>query len=131
MATFDPIQYKHTTQKQWQEAAAAWNQWGPTLEQWLGSATEQMLDLAELRPGKRVLDLAAGTGGQTLVAARRVGATGAVLATDISSNILAFAAENAGRSGLGREAGRARQVDGREQVCDAARFEHGREQAGR
>ena len=66
MATFDPIQYKQTTQEQWQAAAAAWNQWEPTLEQWLGPATELMLDLAELRPGNRVLDLAAGAGGQTL-----------------------------------------------------------------
>ena len=36
MASFDPIQYKQTTQEQWQAAAAAWNQWKPTLEQWLG-----------------------------------------------------------------------------------------------
>jgi SAM-dependent methyltransferase len=100
MATFDPIQYKQTTQEQWQAAAAAWNQWEPTLEQWLGPATDLMLDLAELRPGNRVLDLAAGAGGQTLVAARRVGSTGSVFATDISSNILAFAAENAQNAGL-------------------------------
>ena len=50
--------------------------------------------------GKSVLDLAAGAGGQTLVAARCVGSTGSVLATDISSNILAFAAENAQNAGL-------------------------------
>lgn len=100
MATFDPIQYKQTTQEQWQAAAAAWNRWVPTLEQWLGPATDLMLDLAEIRPGNRVLDLAAGAGGQTLVAARRVGSTGSVLATDISSNILAFAAENAQNAGL-------------------------------
>ena len=100
MARFDPIQYKRTTQQQWQAAAAAWNQWEPTLEAWLGPATELMLDLAEIRPGNRVLDLAAGTGGQTLAAARRVGSTGLVLATDISSNILAFTAENAKNAGL-------------------------------
>jgi SAM-dependent methyltransferase len=100
MATFDPIQYKQTALEQWQAAAAAWNRWGPRLEQWLGPATELMLDLAEIRPGKRVLDLAAGAGGQTFVVARRVGSTGSVLATDISSNILAFAAENAQNSGL-------------------------------
>jgi SAM-dependent methyltransferase len=100
MTTFDPIQYKHTTRQQWQATAAAWNQWEPTLEQWLGPATDLMLDLAELCPGKRVLDLAAGAGGQTLVAARRVGSTGSVLATDLSSNILAFAAENAQHAGL-------------------------------
>src|SRR5689334_5698268 len=100
MANFDPIQYKHTTHEQWQAVASAWNQWSPTLELWLGSATELMLDLAEIRPGNRVLDLAAGAGGQTLVAARRVGSTGSVLATDISSNILAFAAENVQNAGL-------------------------------
>ena len=100
MARFDPIQYKRTTQQQWQAAAAAWNQWEPTLEAWLGPATELMLDLAEIRPGNRVLDLAAGAGGQTLAAARRVGSTGQVLATDISSNILAFTAENARNAGL-------------------------------
>jgi SAM-dependent methyltransferase len=100
MPTFDPIQYKQTTKEQWQAAAAAWNRWGPALEQWLGPATELMLDMADIRPGDRVLDLAAGAGGQTLVAARRVGLTGSVLATDLSSNILAFAAQNAQRAGL-------------------------------
>ena len=48
-----------------------------------GPATESMLDLADLRTGNRVLDVAAGTGGQTLLAARRVGPTGYVLATDL------------------------------------------------
>ena len=100
MPTFDPSKYKQTTQEQWQSAAAAWNRWEPTLAQWLGPATELMLDLAEIRPGNRVLDLAAGSGGQTLIAARRVGPTGSVLATDLSSNILAFAAENAQNDGL-------------------------------
>jgi SAM-dependent methyltransferase len=100
MATFDPSKYKQTTEEQWQAAAAAWNRWEPTLEQWLGPATELMLDLADVRAGSRVLDLAAGAGGQTLMAARRVGSTGSVLAVDISSNILAFAAENARNAGL-------------------------------
>jgi ubiquinone/menaquinone biosynthesis C-methylase UbiE len=100
MATFDPILYKQTTQQQWQAAAAAWNQWAPTLAQWLDPATELLLDLAQLRPGQRVLDLAAGAGGQSLLAARRVGSTGAVVITDIAANILAFAAENAQNAGL-------------------------------
>jgi SAM-dependent methyltransferase len=39
-------------------------------------------------------------GGQTLAAARRVGPSGYVLATDISSNILDFAASNARAAGL-------------------------------
>jgi len=97
---FDPAAYKRTTREQWQEAADAWHRWGPTLEQWLGPATELMLDQARIAPGARVLDLAAGAGGQTIAAARRVGPTGSVVATDISPAILEFAASEARAAGL-------------------------------
>lgn len=52
-------------------------------------ATEMMLDLAGIRSGSRMLDVAAGTGDQTLAVAR-VGPLGYVLATDISANMLAI-----------------------------------------
>jgi SAM-dependent methyltransferase len=98
---FDPIKYKETTRDQWQSAAEPWYRWGPTVDEWLGRATETMLDMAGVGPGGRVLDVAAGAGGQTIAAAKRVGASGYVLATDISSNILEFASEAARREGLG------------------------------
>jgi ubiquinone/menaquinone biosynthesis C-methylase UbiE len=44
--------------------------------------------------------VAAGAGGQTIVAAKRVGSAGYVLATDISSNILEFASAAAQEEGL-------------------------------
>jgi SAM-dependent methyltransferase len=94
---FDPVVYKETTREQWQETAEAWHRWGPTFEAWLGDATELMLDLAGVAAGSRVLDVAAGAGGQSLAAARR-GAT--VLATDISEAILEYAAGEARRAGL-------------------------------
>src|SRR3954466_6283402 len=100
-ATFDPDAYKRTTTDQWQTAAESWHRWGPTLEAWLGEATEAMLDMAGVARAARVLDVAAGTGGQTLAAARRVGPEVFVLATDISSNILAFAERNAREAGFG------------------------------
>ena len=59
-----------------------------------------MLDLAEVRTGSRVLDVAAGTGDQTVMAAQRVGPTGYVLATDISSSMLKVAADAARAAGL-------------------------------
>ena len=65
-----------------------------------GPATELMLDLAEVRTGSRVLDVAAGTGDQTVLAAQRVGPTGYVLATDISASMLEFAADAAREAGL-------------------------------
>ncbi|HLL39980.1 MAG TPA: methyltransferase domain-containing protein, partial [Rubrobacteraceae bacterium] len=99
-AKFDPVKYKETTREQWQEAAEAWHRWEPTLEEWLGQATEIMLDMAGVGPGSRVLDVAAGAGGQTIAAARRVGPDGYVLATDISSNILEFTAESTRQAGL-------------------------------
>ncbi|RNL65346.1 methyltransferase domain-containing protein [Nocardioides marmoriginsengisoli] len=98
--TFDPIAFKATTRTQWETAAEAWNRWGPAIEDWLGAATEQMLDDAGVQAGTRVLDVAAGAGGQTLAAARRAGPTGHVLATDISPAILEYALGSASAAGL-------------------------------
>ena len=89
VATFDPVAYKEATRLQWQDAAQAWHRWDPVFDGWLGEATQRMLDLAGVGAGTVVLDIAAGSGGQSLAAARR-GAV--VLATDISSNILEQAA---------------------------------------
>lgn len=98
-APFDPAKYKETTRQQWQSAAKAWNDWGPLLRAWLGPSTEVMLDMATIGPGSRVLDVAAGAGDQTLQVAERVGPSGYVLATDISSRILDYAAANARAAG--------------------------------
>lgn len=95
--TFDPVQYKTSTLAQWEQAAEAWDRWDPTLRDWLGGATERMLDVTA---GARVLDVAAGSGGQSLDAARRVGPDGHVLATDISPTILSYAASAAAQAGL-------------------------------
>jgi ubiquinone/menaquinone biosynthesis C-methylase UbiE len=54
-----------------------------------------MLEMADVRPGKRVLDVAAGAGDQTLDIAKRVGPAGYVLAADLSPCILEFCRENA------------------------------------
>lgn len=97
---FDAVQYKINTKQQWEDAAEAWHRWGPVLEAWLGEATEIMLDAAGVRVGSRVLDVAAGAGGQTLAAARRAGSGGRVVATDISPAILRHAAAAAADAGL-------------------------------
>jgi SAM-dependent methyltransferase len=119
--TFDPQQYKTTTRAQWQDAAEAWHRWGPTIEDWLGPATERMLDAAGIGAGNRVLDVAAGAGGQTLAAARRVGPTGHVLATDISPAILAYAAKAATDAGLSNIA--TRELDGEHLTVDESSFD--------
>jgi ubiquinone/menaquinone biosynthesis C-methylase UbiE len=110
VAPFDAAAYKRGTREQWQSAAAAWHRWGPHLEAWLGGPTEVMLDLAGVTAGSKVLDVAAGGGGQTMAAARRVGPSGGVLATDISPAILEYAASEVKRAGLSNVS--TREMDG-------------------
>jgi ubiquinone/menaquinone biosynthesis C-methylase UbiE len=82
------------------EAAEVWKRSAARRAQTVAVATEAMLAEAGLRPGMRVLDLAAGTGDQSLLAAQKVGATGSVLATDVSASMLAVAEEAAREAGL-------------------------------
>jgi SAM-dependent methyltransferase len=119
--TFDPVHYKDTTRAQWEDAASAWHAWGPTLEEWLGEATTLMLDAAGITTGSTVLDVAAGAGGQSLAAARRVGPSGQVLATDISPAILGHAAAAAAAAGLTNV--RTRELDGERLDVDPAAFD--------
>ncbi len=83
------------TMMEWEsrETAEAWRQMRAQDGGVFAAATERMLDLAGVGTGDRILDVAAGTGEQTLAAARRVGPTGSVLATDISASMLAVAAD--------------------------------------
>jgi ubiquinone/menaquinone biosynthesis C-methylase UbiE len=85
----------------WDQAADGWNRHSALINRWLQDVTGAMLSAAGVSPGSRVLDVAAGAGGQTLEIARRVGSGGSVLATDISPRILMLAAENARLAGLG------------------------------
>ena len=77
------------------DAASAWQRGAAARGRALDPMTELMLDLAGVTVGSRVLDLGAGTGDQTLLAARRIGAGGTVLATDISASMLALTQEAA------------------------------------
>jgi len=63
-------------------------------------AREREAILSGQHLGHDALDVAAGAGEPALTAARRVGPTGAVLATDISANILSFAAQDAAARGM-------------------------------
>ncbi len=84
----------------WDELAERRSRTQAERDEVYGPATEMMLDLADLRTGNRVLDVAAGTGDQTLLAARRVGPSGYVLATDLSTNMLNTAADVVRKQGL-------------------------------
>jgi SAM-dependent methyltransferase len=82
------------------ESADWWSAGQVSRQQTYGAATELMLELAGVQAGSRVLDVAAGTGESTLMAARRVGPTGHVLAADVSASMLNVATETARKEGL-------------------------------
>lgn len=84
----------------WDKAADGWNDHAPQVRNWLADITTAMLDAAGIERGLRVLDVAAGSGGQTLDIARRVGVQGQVLATDVSPRILVLAQQNVVSAGL-------------------------------
>ena len=102
-------------------ASEGWRRSAAARAQFLTPVTERMLDLAGIVLGDRVLDVAAGTGEQTLLAARRVGANGSVLATDIASRMLAGAAEAAQLAGLGNV--ETRVLDARSLDFESASFD--------
>jgi ubiquinone/menaquinone biosynthesis C-methylase UbiE len=71
-----------------------------------------MLDLADVGPGSRVLDVGAGAGERSLIAAERAGPDGLVLATDIFAAMLALLSETARELGVATI--RTEVVDGRD-----------------
>jgi len=61
--------------------------------QYTGKLVPKLLEIARLRPGQNVLDVATGTGIAALAAGELVGASGSVVATDISPHMLERARE--------------------------------------
>lgn len=82
------------------EVAERWHRGKARRAAGSGPANEMMLELADIRDGDRVLDVAAGTGDQTILAARRVGPTGFVLAVDLSPQMLKIAEETVRNAGF-------------------------------
>jgi len=119
--SFDSVGYKRSTRDQWQAAADAWRRWGPVIDSWLLEGTDMMLDLAQVQAGVRVLDVAAGAGGQSFAAARRVGPQGEVLATDISENLVRYLEQDAAAAGLTQV--RAAVMDGEDVRVPPGRFD--------
>jgi ubiquinone/menaquinone biosynthesis C-methylase UbiE len=82
----------------WDKAAASYERFWQAQ---LAPAQRRLLELAALQPGERVLDIACGTGLVTFPAAGQVGASGKVVATDISDAMVTGLREQAARRGLG------------------------------
>lgn len=99
-STVEPVEFRTGQRTQWNGAAAGWKKWSPVIDRGAGVVSERLVELAAVTEGDRVLDVAAGYGEPALTAARRVGPGGAVVATDIAADMLAFGRERAAAAGL-------------------------------
>lgn len=82
-------------QNPWAERVALVRRYHDMESRLTAPVSERMLDLALLRPGMRVLDVASGMGEPSLRAAQRVGPSGFVLGTDLVDGMLEVAREQA------------------------------------
>jgi enediyne biosynthesis protein CalE5 len=96
----DAVEFRGGQRQQWNTAATGWRKWSELIDQRTNAVSERLVDLAGVGPGSRVLDIAAGYGEPSLTAARKAGAEGSVVATDISAEMLAYGRERAAAAGL-------------------------------
>lgn len=99
--TFDPVAFKNETREDWRSIAEGWRKWYHVLEaEDAGQAiSAKLVELAGIRTGASVLDVAGGYGEPSLTAARTVGPDGRVVCTDLSPEMLAFGRERAAEAG--------------------------------
>jgi len=98
--TVDAIEFRDGQQQQWNSAATGWRRWSDLIDGAASGISERLVVLAGVEPGSRVLDVAAGYGEPSLTAARAAGPEGAVLATDISAEMIAFGRQRAAAARL-------------------------------
>jgi enediyne biosynthesis protein CalE5 len=96
----DPVGFRAAQHKHWDSAAVGWMQWSEFNNSADAHISQRLVELAGVRQGSRVLDVAAGYGEPALTAARKAGPEGRVVATDISAEMLAFGRERAAAAGL-------------------------------
>ena len=95
VSTFDPNSFKMAQREDWDSVAGGWKEWWVSIEKGSQKLSQRLVQLAEIKPGQRVLDIATGIGEPSITAAKVVGTGGHVFATDISRQMLAIAKERA------------------------------------
>jgi ubiquinone/menaquinone biosynthesis C-methylase UbiE len=98
---FNSDEFKAQQRQMWNNAAAGWQNWWETIERGAQKVSDKIVELAEIKPGDNVLDIATGIGEPAVTAARRVMPNGKVLAIDISPQMLAIARTRTSSVGLG------------------------------
>ncbi len=91
---------KREQREAWNDAATGWQKWWPSFERAAQRVSDRLVELAGIKTGDRVLDIATGNGEPAVTAARKVGASGHVVGVDQSPGMLRIARERAASIGL-------------------------------
>src|ERR1700691_1445175 len=96
----DDLKIKGQQRAAWDDSAEGWKRWWPTFERAAQIVNKRLVELANVRAGARVLDIATGSGEPALTAARAVGQSGRIVAVDMSPGMLAIARERDDAAGV-------------------------------
>jgi ubiquinone/menaquinone biosynthesis C-methylase UbiE len=94
-SNFNSDEFKMNQRQSWDSVASGWQKWWKTIEIGAQKVSDRLVELAEIREGLRVLDIATGIGEPAITVAKIVGKKGHVTATDISPQMLAIGKERA------------------------------------
>jgi ubiquinone/menaquinone biosynthesis C-methylase UbiE len=84
----------------WESAAPGWAKWEARFSSGLAGVTDTLINMAGIGAGSRALDVACGAGAQTIQAAKRVGPSGVIVASDISATMLDHVRRRADSEGI-------------------------------
>jgi SAM-dependent methyltransferase len=96
----DAGEFRATQRRDWGTAAKGWHDWQDLIISGTLGVSERLVEMARVKAGDRVLDVAAGSGEPALTAARAVGPGGKIVATDIAPEMLAYGRQRAEAAGL-------------------------------
>ena len=99
-AEIDAGEFRQGQRQDWNTASSGWRKWNELIDETTHAVSDRMVEMAGIKAGDRVLDVAAGYGEPSLTAARVVGPEGSVVASDISSGMLEFGRERATAAGI-------------------------------
>lgn len=98
--SYEPAQMTEAARRGWDSVAYGWKKWAPTIESAAQVINDRLVDMARLEAGDKVLDIATGYGEPLMSILKRVGSSGAVVATDLSPEMIALARERVAESGM-------------------------------
>ena len=100
MASLDPDEQRSATREGWERAAAGWGKRADRIRDWGMPVSTAMVQALALRPGQRVLELAAGPGDTGFIAAELVRPGGTLISSDGADAMLDVARARAAELGI-------------------------------